>query len=87
MVMDENRKSRRPFVRNHYLPQWAHRICNALLTALVVLLPTIYVFPLRFALTADVALFFLVVFTGPNKISFVEGIAGEDGYVDLDDKL
>lgn len=85
--MEGTPKSRKPFVRNRYLPQRVHRICNASLAALVVLLAAVYVLPLRFALIAGVSLFFLVLCVDPTTLSFVEGVAGGEGYVDLDDKL
>jgi len=84
--MNDDPKRRKPFVRNHYLPQRAHRLCNALLAALVVLLAAVHFLPLRFALTAGATVFVLILCVDPTTISFVEGLAGEDGYVDLDDE-
>ena len=84
--MSTSRAGRKPFVRNHYLPKWLHRLCNALLATLVVLMLLIYIFPWRLALIVGVALFLLVLCIDPSKFSFVEGIAGEDGYVDLNDE-
>jgi hypothetical protein len=82
--MNSERNVRPPFVRNHYLPKWCHRLCNAVLVTLLVCLALVYVFPLRLALISDGLLFVLMLIVDPSRISFVEGLAGEEGYVDLD---
>jgi hypothetical protein len=78
-------KPRKPFVRNHYLPKWIHRLCNAVLAAFVACLILIYVLPWRLALYTDAGLFVLILCLDPSRISLVDGLAGEDGYVDLDE--
>ena len=84
--MTSTHKARHPFVRNHYLPNWIHRLCNALVVALVVSVLLVYLLPYRAAVMAGAVLFVVVLCINPRKLSFVEGVAGEDGYLDLDER-
>ena len=85
-MFEVTKKSRHPFVRNHFLPKWLHRFCNALLSALGIGVALLLLWPsLRSGMIA-IAVFFIMLLVDPDRLSFVEGIAGGEGYSDLEDK-
>jgi hypothetical protein len=84
----------RPFIRNHYLPQWLHRLaCGAITAALA---GTIAIGGLRYfdadswLHTASVVLLWsnipigLVFACVAHRFSVIEGCAGDIGYEGLD---
>jgi hypothetical protein len=77
---------RRPFVRNHFLPHWVHRFFNAAIpslliaTALLMLLSNLWI-----GIGSGLVVFIVLLLVNPDRLSFVEGVAGEDGYCDLND--
>jgi hypothetical protein len=84
--MSESQKmDRRPFVRNHRLPRWLHRFCNASITALLFATTVLLLWPnLTVGIGGAILSFVVMLFVNPERLSFVEGVAGEVGYVDLD---
>ena len=83
----------RPFIRNHYLPQWLHRVaCGAISAALSA---TVAIGGLRYfdadswLRTASVILLWSSIPIGivfacfAHRFSIVEGCAGDVGYEDL----
>ena len=84
--MVEDRKTiRQPFVRNYFLPRWLHRLFNAVIASLLLATVLLLVWPnLKAGLGAALAAGIVLLFVNPDRLSFVEGTAGEDGYCDLD---
>jgi len=85
----------RPFIRNHYLPIWLHRICAGIFSAaLLVGIGSIWFSEpagswsyfvscgLIWA-SIPVGIFFACI---AHRFSVVEGTAGDVGYEDLDEK-
>ena len=88
MMSHAKRPPRRPFVRNHFLPRWLHRFFNALLPALVVATAVLMLLSNFWGgIGCGVAAFVVLLFVNPDRFSFLEGIAGEDGYCDLDEPV
>jgi len=85
----------RPFIRNHYLPQWLHRITCGGFGAVVLALLGLnwlsqpsgswrHILSLCFfALSIPVGIVLACV---AHHFSIVEGMAGDVGYEDLDEK-
>ena len=71
------------FVRNHYLPAWLHRLCNALLGSAILTTVSILLWPNLLMLWFGLAAFVGLLLLNPNRFSIVEGVAGGDGYADL----
>ena len=76
---------RKPFVRNHYLPSWLHRLCNALFGSVLLTTGLFMLWPNLLVLWIGPATFVGLLLLSPNKFSCVEGVAGGDGYADLDE--
>jgi hypothetical protein len=84
----------RPFIRNHYLPQWLHRItCGAFAAACLALLGSNSVGEPSDSWRHIVSLA-LIIASIPvgivcacvaHRFSIVEGLAGDAGYEDLDE--
>jgi len=85
----------RPFIRNHYLPLWLHRVvCGIFATAVLALLGMAYIGKADGSWRYLIALF-LIALSIPagifcacmaHRFSIVEGLAGSAGYEDLDEK-
>ena len=84
----------RPFIRNHHLPQWLHRVaCGVIGAALTLAIGST---GLRYSdadswfRTASAVLLWLSIPIGlvlacvAHRFSIVEGCAGDAGYEDLD---
>jgi hypothetical protein len=85
----------RPFIRNHYLPQWLHRIvCGGFATVVLALLGLNWLSQPPGSWRHIVSLCLLisslpvgVIFAClAHRFSIVEGLAGDVGYEDLDEK-
>jgi len=86
---------RRPFVRNRYLPQWLHRIFCGGFAALVFGLLGLSWLSQPSGSWRHVVSLCLLVLSVPvgvicacvaHRFSIVEGLAGDGGYEDLDEK-
>jgi hypothetical protein len=85
----------RPFVRNHYLPLWLHRICNGIFPAVILLgLGSIWFTEPAGTWRHFISLCLMwgsipvgVIFAClTHRFSVVEGTAGDAGYENLDEK-
>jgi heme A synthase len=85
----------RPFIRNHYLPQWLHRItCGGLATVVLALLGLNWLGEPAGSWRHVVSLCLLILSIPvgiicaclTDRFSIVEGVAGDTGYEDLDEK-
>ncbi len=83
-------------IRNRYLPLWLHRVCNGLLAAAIcasiasvgishsVSAGWLHGFSFAaFYLSAPLGIFFACI---TRRVSIVEGVAGGEGYDELDTK-
>jgi hypothetical protein len=86
---------RRPFVRNHYLPQWLHRIaCGGFAAVVLALLGLNWLGEPSGSWRYVVALCLLVLSVPvsigfaclAHRFSIVEGLAGDAGYEELHEK-
>jgi hypothetical protein len=85
----------RPFIHNHYLPQWLHRmVCGGFATVLLVLLGLNWLNE-PYGSWRHILSLCLLVLSVPagivfacvaHRFSIVEGLAGGAGYEDLDAK-
>jgi hypothetical protein len=83
-MSDRPTGTRRPFVLNQYLPNWLHRLCNALLSSLAVGTFLLLLWP-DWRIGALSALVFVVnLLINPTRFSVVEGVAGDLGYIELE---
>ena len=85
----------RPFIHNHYLPQWLHRItCGGFVAVVLALLGLNWLSQPSGSWRHIVSLCLLIssVPVGiafacvAHRFSIVEGLAGDVGYEDLDEK-
>lgn len=93
MRRDVDMAAMRPFIRNHYLPQWLHRVaCGAISAALfatVAIGGLSYFDADSWLRAASVILLWLSIPIGivlacfAHRFSIVEGCAGDVGYEDL----
>jgi hypothetical protein len=82
-------------LHNRYLPQWVHRIANGLMASMGIALvgalgaSTLacdsFLWKACFALLCASPAGLLLSCADPAKITLVEGIAGEDGYDELEE--
>jgi len=85
----------RPFIRNHYLPLWLHRVvCGVFATAVMALLGMAFIGKADGSWRHLIALC-LIVLSIPagffcacmaHRFSIIEGLAGDVGYKNLDEK-
>jgi hypothetical protein len=85
----------RPFIRNHYLPQWLHRIaCGGFPTVILALLGLNWLGQPDGSWRHLVSLYLLILSIPvgiifaclAHRFSIVEGLAGDVGYEDLEEK-
>jgi len=85
----------RPFIRNHYLPQWLHRIACGGFVAVVLALIGLNWLSQPFGSWRYILSICFLVLSVPvgivmaclaHRFSVVEGLAGDVGYEDLDKK-
>jgi hypothetical protein len=85
----------RPFVRNHYLPQWFHRIaCGGFAAVVLTLIGLNWLSQPSGSWRHILSICFLVLSLPAgivmacvaHRFSIVEGLAGDVGYEDLDEK-
>ena len=86
---------RRPFVRNHYLPRWLHRIACGGFGAMVLALPGLNWLGEPAGSWRHIVGLYLLFLSIPvgvvlaciaHRFSIVEGLAGDVGYEDLEEK-
>jgi hypothetical protein len=86
---------RRPFIRNHYIPLWLHRVaCGGFATAMLALIGMSclgqadgswrHLICLCLIISSVPVGFFCACVA--HRFSIVEGLAGDVGYEDLDQK-
>jgi hypothetical protein len=85
----------RPFIRNHYLPQWLHRLTCGVFAALLLVLTGMSFLGRADGSWRHLIALCLIISSVPvgilcayvaHRFSTVEGLAGDVGYEDLDEK-
>jgi hypothetical protein len=87
--------TRRPFIRNHYLPRWLHRVACGVFATASLALPGLSFIGRADGSWKHLIALVLIVLSLPagiacaclaHRFSIVEGLAGDAGYEDLDEK-
>src|SRR5579884_1720208 len=89
------RPTMRPFIRNHYLPFWLHRLACGVFAALMLALCGMSFIGQSDGSWRHLIALSLLILSVPagifcacvaHRFSIVEGLAGDVGYEDLDEK-